>query len=145
MNKLSIYVAGPLTHLKDPAIKDLYVAIGKLAEELDIDAIVPHVNVEQHSNLFTPQFIYHADRKAVREADVMIAYIGEVSLGVGVEIEIANQNNTILVTYSEEGTKISRMVLGSPSLIMHIEFKETDEVLAKLRPVLEKLKASLIR
>ena len=115
MNQLSIYGAGPLTHLKDPAIKDLYVAIGKLAAELDIDAIVPHVDIEQSSDISTPQFIYHADSKAVREADVMIAYVGEASLGVGVEIEVANQNNTLFVTYSEEGTRVSRMVLGSPT------------------------------
>lgn len=140
---MKIYVAGPLTHLKNEAIKDLYIKIGEMARELGIDAVVPHKDVEQSPDLVTPQFIYHADTRAVREADLLIAYIGDTSLGVGMELEVANQNNTLFITFCEKDTRISRMVLGSPNLIEHIEFESIDEVLDHLRPTLERIKQSL--
>lgn len=131
----SLYVAGPLTHLKNPEIKDLYVQIGEMAKGLGINAIVPHIDIEQNADMVTPQFIYHADSKAVREADMMVAYVGETSLGVGMELEVANQNNTLFVLISEKGAHISRMVLGSPNLIKHIEFENSEDALAQLKEV----------
>ena len=143
MKELSVYVAGPLTHLKNPEIKNLYVQIGALCRELGMHATVPHVDIEQSHDLVTPQFIYHADSRAVRDADVMIAYVGETSLGVGIEIEVANQNNTLFITFAEKETRVSRMVLGSPNLIKHVEFERVADVVNSLRPLLEKLQKSL--
>lgn len=138
-----LYVAGPLTHLGDNTIKDLYVEIGEMARKLGMNAIVPHMDVEQSAEKVTPQFIYYADRKAVREADIMVAYVGETSIGVGMELEIANQHNTPFVLITEKGKHISRMALGSPNLIKLVEFTSKEDALKQLKGVFEMCMFSL--
>lgn len=143
MSQLSVYIAGPLTHLKNPEIKTLYSQIADLVRETGMKAIVPHIDIEQSPDLVTPQFIYHADSKAVREADIMIAYVGETSLGVGIEIEVANNNNTLFILYSEKDARVSRMALGCPNLVKHLEFEQISDILDQLKPILVGMKRSL--
>lgn len=137
---LKLYVSGPLTNLKDPTIKAFYEGIAKVAEGFGFETYVPHLYTDPELHLkVTAEDVYAYDGKNVREADVLVCYVGEPSLGVGIEIEMAARHKCLVVLLSERGTKISRMVLGSPAVIDHIEFDSRADAFAQLTGVFEKL------
>jgi 2'-deoxynucleoside 5'-phosphate N-hydrolase len=137
--ELSLYVSGPLTHLKNQEIKKLYEQIGTLGEAAGFKAHVPHLHSDpfKHADL-SSEVVYKHDKQKVTDADLMVCYVGETSLGTGMELEIAVQEKTLVVLLSEEGVKVSRMVLGSPAVIDHVTFTSFEDALAKLRDVFTK-------
>ena len=137
---LKVYVSGGLTNLVDGSIKGLYESIGTLAEKHGMAAHVPHLHTDPVKNASTtPEEVYTFDLGHFKEADVVIAYVGEPSLGTGMELEMALKNNALVVLLSEKGRKISRLALGSPAVVDHIEFESHEEVLNKLGDVLHRL------
>lgn len=136
---LSLYVSGSLTHLKNQEIKTLYERIGSLGESFGFQSHVPHLHTDpvKHADV-SAEDVYKNDKQHVIDADLMICYVGETSLGTGMELEIALHHKTLVVLLSEEGAQISRMVLGSPAVIDHVTFTTFEDALLKLRPVLEK-------
>lgn len=136
---LGLYVSGPLTHLQNQDVKKLYEQIGALGESLGFASRVPHLHTDPilHQDV-SAENVYKTDKQQVIDADLMICYVGETSLGVGMELEIALQHKTLVVLLSEEGVKVSRIVLGSPAVIDHVTFASFEDALVKLRVVLEK-------
>lgn len=61
-----------------------------------------------------PDQIYQKNRDIIRTGDLLIAYVGIVSAGVAIEIEIANSFRVPIILLYENAAfnKISRMVLG---------------------------------
>lgn len=136
---LGLYVSGPLTHLQNQEIKKLYEQIGALGESMGFSSVVPHRFTDPVANPdVTPEEVYKRDKQHVIDADLMVCYVGETSLGTGMELEIAVKHKTLVILLSEEGVKVSRMVLGSPAVIDHVQFTSFEDALAKLRVVLEK-------
>lgn len=138
--KLSVYVSGSLTHLKNLAIKQLYEDIGKLAASLNMTSYVPHLHTDPVKFPdATPEEIYNINKNQVASSDLMICYTGEPSLGAGQEIEIANNSKTLVILLSEEGQTVARMAKGSPNIIDHILFKDHQDALNQLKTRLLKL------
>lgn len=138
--RLTVYVSGSLTPLKDPATKQLYENIGKLAEELGMTAYVPHLHTDPIKFPdASPEEIYNINKNQVALSDLMICYTGEPSLGVGQEIEIANNNKTLVILLSKEGQAVARMAKGSPNIIDHLLFSDHQDALDQLKPKLLKL------
>lgn len=83
-----VYVSGALTNVDNHLqIKDFYESIGALCTELGLKAYIPYVNTDPvtHSHI-TPQQVFETDKRAVNQADLVIAYVGVPSLGVGMEL-----------------------------------------------------------
>lgn len=132
--ELSLYVSGPLTHLQKQEIKQLYEQIGALGESFGMKSHVPHKHTDPIANPdISAEDVYKHDKQKVVDADLMVCYVGEPSLGTGMELEIALKHKTLVILLSEEGVKVSRMVLGSPAVIDHIQFSDFDDAIAKLR------------
>ncbi len=137
---LKVYISGPLTRLADQSIKLLYERISALAEAQGFEAHVPHLHTDPIANAdVTPAQVYSFDSGHVKDADVLVAYVGETSLGVGMELEMAAQHKALIVLLSETGKPVSRLVLGNPAVIEHIQFDSHDHALELLKPVLAKL------
>lgn len=129
----SLYVSGPLTRLKNPDIKPFFEEIGALAETKGFSVHVPHLYTDpiKQANLPADE-VYKIDSEQVRKADLMICYVGETSLGAGMEIEMANRYKTLVILISEHDIPVSRLALGSPNIIEHIIFSEKEEALQQL-------------
>ena len=69
----------------------------------------------------------------------MVCYVGEPSLGTGIELEIAYQAGKPIILLSEVGSKVSRMARGVPSVVYHIESEGIDDAKRKLQQVLKQL------
>jgi nucleoside 2-deoxyribosyltransferase len=84
--------------------------------------------------------VFQIDTYELEESDIMIAYVGEPSIGTGQEVEFARERKIPLYLLFEAGKKISRMLLGSPNIKGTIEFASEEDAYAKLDTLLKSLK-----
>ncbi len=134
------YIGGALTHA-DEKQKILYKKISKLCENMGIEAYVPHVwgtDPVKHPDV-SPEDVWHINKRQVSSANIMIAFVGKPSLGVGAELEIARINNVKIIIWWFEGEKVSRMTLGNPGVIKKIEAEDEKDLFNRLEQTLEKI------
>jgi nucleoside 2-deoxyribosyltransferase len=137
---LKVYVSGSLTNLNDASVKTLYEQIGQLAQTHGFEAHVPHLHTDPVKNAAAiPEEVYAFDLGHLKDSDVVIAYIGEPSLGTGMELEMALKHNALVVLLSEKGAKLSRLALGSPTIIEHVQFDSHADALSQLGTVFQNL------
>ena len=82
------------------------------------------------------------DEKQVQNADIIIAYIGEPSLGTGIELEMAKNLEKIIIIHHEESQRVTRMARGIPGIIAHIMYKNFEDGVQKIKAELERIKES---
>jgi len=144
-NHRSAYIAGPLTDMgpdKRVKLREFYEALGSVCQEFGIEPYLPHQHSDPavHPHL-TPQRVDQLDRLAVTQADLVIAYVGEISLGVGIEIEMANHANKPVVILAEQtklvGKRVTRMVRGNPAVMAEIGFRDYEDAKFQLHQFLQ--------
>ncbi len=128
------YVSGPLTGIDNlESLKKFYVDIARVCAGEKIDAYVPHLFTDPVKNpAMTARDVYEIDREKVVSSDLVIAYVGAPSLGVGIEIEIACENNVPVLLLMENAAQVSRMARGNPGVAAEIRFQDFDDALIQL-------------
>jgi deoxycytidine triphosphate deaminase len=139
-----IYISGCLTNLDPDRAKDLkrfYSRIADLCRVLGHEPYLPHEHTDpiEHPLIPAPD-IYRRDFREILSSDLIIAYVGLPSLGVGMEIEIAKTHDVPVIVLYEDDVRVSRTVLGSPTVAQTVIFPggNFDRALADLRGALEK-------
>jgi nucleoside 2-deoxyribosyltransferase len=134
-----IYISGALTGIEKPAeIKAFYEAIGSLCQEIGFQAYVPHLTTDPTNNPdVSARQVFETDKLQVSTSDLVIAYLGLPSFGVGMELAYAEINNIPLILLYERGKNISRFPRGIPTVISEIQFSSYEDALAQLRRILE--------
>lgn len=130
-----VYISGALTGLAEPATtKAFYEAAAAACVEAGNVAYVPHLATDpvEYPEL-SARDVYILDRRQVVESDLVIAYVGFPSIGVGMEIEIAHQNGIPVLLLVEEGAPLSRMARGCPAVTGEIHFTGQEDALQQLR------------
>jgi len=128
---MKVYVAGALSEPTGLAARTrFYERIASICQDLSFEVYVPHLS-KKKANLsdasLTPRKIFDWDARHVKSSDVVIAYVGIASLGVGMELGLAACLNLPVITICERGRKVSPMILGHPCLVRHIEYDSEDE------------------
>lgn len=139
---VNVYMSGALTGIENPtAVKAFYETIGLACQKLGLQAYVPHIATDptQHPDV-TPRQVFETDKHQVSQADLVIAYLGVPSLGVGMELAYAEMNATPIILLYEESRRISRFPRGIPTVISEIQFSDYEDALAQLRTVLKEWK-----
>ena len=139
-NMHRIYVSGALTGIESSLeIKSFYEAVALLCEEVGFNAYVPHLVTDpiRHSSV-TPKSVFETDKRQVIQADLIIAYVGLPSLGVGMELAYAETNNIPIILLYEQDKNISRFPRGIPTVIAEIQFKDYSDALIKLSAALNR-------
>ncbi len=141
-----VYISGALTGLENPDNqKRFYERIASLCEEIGLEAYLPHKHTDPVNHPYiSPQEVFERDRRAVRKADLVIAYVGIPSLGVGMELAYAEVFDIPVILLAEEDRKISRFVLGIPNVKGVVRFKTREEALEKLKDNLKEICDSII-
>jgi hypothetical protein len=136
-----VFVSGALTGIADAeTVKSNYEHIGRLCEQLGLEAYIPHLYTDPIANPDVPsREVYEVDSYHVRTAGLVIAYVGLPSLGVGQEIEIARQYGVPVVLVYERTHRVSRMTRGSPGVVAEIPYDSFDEVLSGIAAILQHL------
>jgi hypothetical protein len=133
-----IYISGALTGVSASSnIKKTYESIANVAETVCSTVYVPHMNTDPVKNAdVTPEIVWRIDHYHVTTADVVIAYLGMPSLGVGQELEIARVGNAKIIGWWYKGENVSRMALGNPAVKHTIEAENEEDLLKELKKVL---------
>jgi hypothetical protein len=133
-----IYVAGALTHANDK-IKETYLKIAEIFKIICDDIYVPHAKGTDSVNHpdVMPEEVWRLDERAVATSDLIIAYVGEPSLGTGGELEIARFNKIDIILWWFEGQKVSRLPRGNPAVIAQIEADDENDLYEKLNGLIK--------
>ncbi|WP_413172633.1 XRE family transcriptional regulator [Anabaena azotica] len=137
-----VYVSGALTDVENPIkTKGFYEKIGLVCEEVGLQAYVPHLHTDPVNNPdITPREVFDKDKHQVSISDLVIAYLGSLSFGVGMELAYAENNQIPIILLYEAGKQISRFPRGIPTVIAEIKFHDYEDGLNQLKNVLLKWK-----
>ena len=137
---MKVYVSGALTgvlHVEE--LKKFYEDIAAVCRRLGLEPYVPHVNSDPvaHADI-SPGEVYEMDSHQVKIADLVIAYVGTPSLGVGQELEISHYEGVpLIILYEGDGRPVSRMTRGNPAVIQQITFCDYSDALLHLQEFLQ--------
>lgn len=106
-----VYISG--------ANKELYEILGVEFEKCGFSAYIPH----QHTDPIKPGKVYQTDYRKIIESSLLVAYVGEPSLGVGQEIQIAAFHQIPILLIFEKEAKVSRMTLETPGVKQTFKFE----------------------
>ena len=138
---LKVYISGALTSLDDASrLKAFYEEVAKLCASFGMEPYLPHKATDpvQHPDI-TAVDVYATDERRVSECDLVIAYVGIPSLGVGAEIEIAKAHQIPVVLLYETGKPISRLIRGNPAVIARIRFTSFEDAVEQLKSVIQSI------
>ena len=133
-----IYISGPLTQVPHPEeAKKFYESIAAVCEELGFSVYVPHQHTDpiQHPDV-TPAEVYTKDYNQIAQAKMIIALVDVPSVGVGMEIEIAKNNNTKIILLYHKEAKVGRMTRGNPGITHTIVYENHADALMQLKTIL---------
>lgn len=142
-----VYISGALTGIENSAeIKAFYETIGLLCDEMGFQAYVPHLKTDPINNPdVTPRQVFEIDKHQVSNSDLVIAYLGCPSFGVGMELAYAETKAIPLILLYERGKNISRFPRGIPTLVSEVQFSDYEDALAQLRSVLKEWKLERLK
>lgn len=136
-NISKIYISGGLTHAGERQ-RMIYERIGQIAATACNHVYIPHLSgTDPGKNPdINPQAVWKKDHHELASADLIIAYVGEPSLGVGAELEIARITASDIIIWWFKGEQVSRMALGNPAVKHKLEAEDADDLYNKLKEIL---------
>lgn len=168
-----IYIACSLTHVKKEHFEEYTKFIKELAVEIEKDFKVhckyalrdSDPKLGDYPGTERPRLCYEWDKNMVEESSLVIAEGSFPSTGLGIEIEIANQNSIpVLLVYRSypnssadekeytliDGDKhlleignriVSVMVEGCPAVIEKFEYNNNDDGIFRIKKYLKGIDA----
>ena len=108
------YISGALNNVADlAAARALYETLGEACEAVGCEAYVPHRHADPERDPQMPnREVAEKDLAAIAASDVLVAHLGEPSLGVGAELVIALNTGKRVLAVAAEGQRVSRFALG---------------------------------
>jgi 2'-deoxynucleoside 5'-phosphate N-hydrolase len=124
------YISGPLHSVSDLArMRRFYEFLAEVCRECGFDPYLPHAHTDPELNPDLPSIdVFRKDLQHLTTANIVVAYIGMPSSGVGAELGISLSRDAYVVAIFRRGDSPSRFLLGmvedSPHAVV-LEF--TDE------------------
>lgn len=156
VDQLTAFLSAPLIGLLDQDLKaqdklynqyhDFYKNIEKISIENNISVYNPSDFMDPGvHDYIRPDQIYQKNLDIIRTSDLLIAYVGIVSGGVAIEIEMANSFRVPVILLCEESklNVVSRMILGSRMAKNQIFANTLEEIISKFENNLPKILRSL--
>ena len=108
------YISGALNNVPDlAAARTLYEALAAACVAAGCEAYVPHQHADPQRDPAMPnREVTRRDLAAIEAADLVVAHVGEPSLGVGAEIAMALHWGKRILALAHEDQRVSRFVLG---------------------------------
>lgn len=108
------YLSGALTGVSDPAgARRLYEALAVAALDAGFVCHLPHTVTDpvEHADL-SARAVFARDIEEINACEVVVAWLGTPSLGVGAEIALASAAGKHVVGVRPRDAAVSRFVLG---------------------------------
>lgn len=148
---LKAYLACALTGLNEKERENIFGIsdlIADICKKQRIELFEPRKSTDPvlHANV-SPDDVYVNDKSRVLDSDLLIHLCHHPSTGAGEELEFARSALLPIILITPDKVKISRMILGIPSLMMEINYTsfdnlqgQLDNALFDIRPLLEERK-----
>lgn len=140
---MRIFFAGPLTDLKNPTeTKAFYRKLADVAIQNGFHyywAFLKGTDPIKNPDV-SPAEVYKVDTYQLQQSDFMVAYMGEPSIGTGIEIEFANTHHIPVYIMYEKGKRVSRMLRGCPAVKKELVFTSEEDGLRQLDTFLKTIK-----
>jgi len=116
--RVRAYISGALINAaRLEEARGLYERMADACASAGCTAYVPHQHADPVRDPHLPNTeVARRDLAAVHAADVLVAYVGEPSLGVGAEVAIALAAGKRVLVVAEADRKVSRFLLGLAEL-----------------------------
>jgi 2'-deoxynucleoside 5'-phosphate N-hydrolase len=140
---MKVYFAGSITGGRDD--QEIYFKIINFLKEKGYAVLTEHIGDKNLSSSgetnFSSEEIFKKDLEWIKIADILIAEVTQVSLGVGYEIGFAESIGKKIICLYREGSekKLSCMISGNKNVKV-IRYKEVNDVLEKLNKTIEELR-----
>lgn len=133
-----VYISGALTGIESvEKVKIFYEEIGLICEELGFQVHIPHLYTDPLKNSdISPFQVFTTDKYKVNTSDLLIAYLGYPSFGVGMELAYADVQSIPVIILYERGKVISRFPRGIPTILSELQFASYEDALDQLKSVL---------
>jgi len=128
----SVYVFGPI-YISGNDYLQVYKDINKLCEKYFEKVIGTYPDFWESKE--TPREFWDRTYETIKKCDLFIAECSSPSHGVGMELQMGQENNIpVIVLVKEESEKFkgSKMVLGLPNLKTVIYYKDLPDLFLKL-------------
>ena len=138
--EVKVYISGALTGIEKLAeVRTFYEDIAEVCREFGLVPYIPHRTTDPigHPHI-DPHSVYLIDKREASTSDLVIAYVGIESFGVGIELEIASECHIPIVLLHEDEKHLSRIVRGIPSVAAEVSFKDYNDAILQLRKLLQK-------
>lgn len=141
MAEKTAYISGALTNVAGlDDMRRFYEAIGQVCADNGFDPYIPH----QHTDpvlaaQISPGQVWETDYRVVSVSAVVVAFVGEPSLGVGAELEISRENRVPIILMARNSDKVSRMARGNPAVKKEIRFETENDAFTQLANALRTL------
>jgi transcriptional regulator with XRE-family HTH domain len=137
---LKAYLACALSNVAETE-RQLLFKISEIVSEICKDAGIELYEPRQHTDPklhaeASSTSVYETDTSRVLNSDLLIHLCHQPSTGAGEELEIARAALLPIILIYPDHLKVSRMILGIPSLIIQIAYKEIDDLQADLTSAL---------
>ncbi len=137
---LRAYLASALTDLNEDNRSKVYEICRQLKSscaEHEVALYLPfeHTDPIVHAGIPAPD-VYERDRKQVVTSDLLFVLCAAASYGVGQENEIAADHGVPVAYLVLKGRCVSRMLLGSDTRKVIIEYEDTPDLLTKVKEFL---------
>ena len=122
----SVYISGALTAVADGARSHVfYELLAEIVSARGLRPYLPHRTTDPVSAPdLDPATVYEIDRARVARSELLIAYAGTPSFGVGIEVEIAREHGIPVILVAERDRTVSRILLGSPAVVDVVRFTD---------------------
>lgn len=131
---MKIYISGALTNVDDlettqslTGLKRFYEVLANVVSDYGHMPYLPHLHTDpvEHAGV-SPQEVYQTDIEKVQESDMVLAYVGVPSFGVGVELGHAANLGVPIVLVVDGPQPLSRLLTGLPTVrtVIRSETKE---------------------
>ena len=132
----SAYVFGPI-HLFGQDYLPVYKKLMKLCDNFFDKVIGTYPDFWNTKE--NPKEFYDRTIKTITKCDLFIGEVSSPSHGVGMEFQMAYNNNIPIIALAKEGIDISIMILGIPNLRNVIYYKDCDDLIKKLEVELKNI------
>ncbi len=136
-----VYISGALSSLGDAVLGRLfYELLAEIVGDAGFAGYVPHRHTDPvRAPALSPQDIYEIDRRHVSAARLLVAYAGQPSFGVGIEVELAREHGVPVVLVVERDRPVSRILLGNPAVVEVVRFSDLAELRRSLRDAVKRV------
>ena len=97
-------------------------------------------NNSQLSQREIDNMMVNYDLEKVRESDLIVCDLSELSTGMGLELGVAHENHKKVVFFYETGAHISSMIIGAFSDSLFVEYASVSDLRDKLLIELKNVK-----